>query len=314
MEEDIAFGNSPGPSGMSSPHVSVVPLGPSPLDYPPLSRFRPEMLSDDSLATENVHLGPLTERLTASLANDALPKLAGAIVNTGDASGAGTSASMDSLELEERVRRELNYLGIFPWDAPGPSSAIVGGLSSATKSSMVPHSAGGGNSRNAEIDWSNRTDDEISASLRACQRRLRDQMTVNEGRKAKLSEIVRDRLAFQEYESLRDALEKQIETGWIRRQRHGKRKTTKGRDREKVTEAARQPLPENLVSALEKRRRLVDGLSPLFRDAEQGRFCHIPTATVYGSNPLTTVAAPSANLISIDSEASQMATSLSKDL
>ena len=189
---------------------------------------------------------------------------------------------MDSVDLEDRIRRELNYLGVFPWEPP---NVLNGPLSSASKTPVLGSGNLGSNvmNRHGEIDWSLRTDDEISAALRACQRQLRDQMNVNENRKIKLAEIVRDRLAYQEFETLRDALEKQIETGWIRRQRHHGKRKVKGKGVEKVPpiELLRSSLPEGLVSALEKRRRLVDSVAPLFQHAEAGQFRGLPTNRVF---------------------------------
>ena len=195
---------------------------------------------------------------------------------------------MDAVNLEDRIRRELNYLGVFPWEPQVPNSAMNGPMSSASKTPVLGSSTMGGPAivnKNGEIDWSLRTDDEISTALRACQRRLRDQMAINETRKGRLADVVRDRLAYQEYEGVRDSLEKQIESGWIRRQRHhGKRKSGKGRWSEKnaPTESVRIPFPEGLVSAIEKRRKLVDNVAPIFQGANAGRFRFIPSVSVYG--------------------------------
>lgn len=158
------------------------------------------------------------------------------------------------------------------------------------------------------MEWTAREDDDISSALRACQRLLRDQIAVNEGRKARLAEIVRDRIAYQEYESIRDGLERVIETGWIKRQRASKKKTkTKpgihGAAATSLTASSSQtdstatgpttqqghpkppPLSEALLVALDKRRRFVDGFFPIFRgtddEQERARFFGIPPASIY---------------------------------
>jgi transcriptional adapter 3 len=295
--EEDAFLNSP--SASPAPFSSSTGGG---LEPPPLGRFRPSDLTDDSVATENVFLGPLAERVAAALSWEGVkrPQVDQRATEPettlgADEGGLGglTGVNIDTTELEERLRRELRYLGVFA-DANSSSATYR---------------------RDGDVDWSQRQDDEISASLRACQRQLRDQMEINEARKARLAEVVRDRMAYQEYEGLRDSVEKEIEAGWAKLQRAVKRKAAKAKERGSNTVAAgtpsaatptsaaapangvvtrgaekeqqRVPVSDSIVSALEKRRRFVDSLAPLFDDAEPGRFRGFPTESIYGDDPLT---------------------------
>lgn len=295
----------------------------SALQPPRLQRFRPEDVSEDKLATESIYAGPLSERLTSSISATALselssleglfpesiPKESSVKVNgdatsqphpqdstTGPEASAPTNSqtdvemdaslptsakkeSPDTLDLEERVRRELRFLGAFPSD---------------TSSSLAIRS------REGDVDWANRRDDEISASLRECQRRLNHQITINECRKARLAQRVHDRMARQDFEALRETLEKQIEAGWQKRQRIVKKKpglrgaaaaaaaaaaAQAGKPlAEDLTSGKRVPLPDHLVASMDKRQRLVNGFKPMF-EAEPERFKGIPMHSIHGDDP-----------------------------
>lgn len=229
--------------------------------------------------TENVHLGPLTERLVASLNDGGLASLLVEVPTDEVDASAGTAAPMDAIELEDRLKRELRFLGVFPTDALVPSSALLAAQANT-----------------GDIDWSLRTDDEISTALRACQRALRDQIDVNEGKKAKLATIVKDRMAYQEFESTRDGIEKVIETGWIKRQRYGKKKapvvpTKPGAKPPPVPVAPppaivinepKPPLSRDLLVQMDRRKRFIGAFQPLFDGQPEGRFAGLPGESVYG--------------------------------
>jgi transcriptional adapter 3 len=121
----------------------------------------------------------------------------------------------------------------------------------------------------------------VSAGLRACQRLLHEQTAKNEVRKAVLSSIVKDRMAFQDYETTRDAQERVIENGWTKRQRAGKKKG-KGKEKDKPSEGPKPPVTLALLSAVEKRHRLVSQFMPFFEEEEdKARFFGIPESSVY---------------------------------
>ncbi|KWU46526.1 hypothetical protein RHOSPDRAFT_11316, partial [Rhodotorula sp. JG-1b] len=170
----------------------------SSLEPPVLPRLRPDALTEDALAGENVFLGPLSERLMAALAvgEDGLVN----VEDDDDDSHSIEDGSyppklpMDAVDFEERVKRELRYIGILPED---------------------------------EVDWASREDDEVSSALRACQRLLHQQTAMNEARKAILMSLVKDRMAYQDYETARDAQERVIEQGWQKRLRTDVKKKKK---------------------------------------------------------------------------------------
>lgn len=110
---------------------------------------------------------------------------------------------------------------------------------------------------------------------------------MNEARKSVLSDIVKDRMAYQDYETTRDAQERVIENGWTKRQRAGKKKGKgRERDRQATTEPTKPPVSLALLAAVEKRHKLVSQFKPFFEDDEdRGRFYGIPDTSVYAGLP-----------------------------
>lgn len=212
------------------------------------------------------------------------------------AATAPTIKEMDVLSFESRLTRELGFLGAIP---PGAlATRTLGSSSSASTSSGTnPKKQTSGTIEYFEspINWANREDDEISCSLRACQRLLKAQVATNERRKTALAERVQARIAYQEYEALRDGLESVIEGAWAKRQRAAQRKAYKDKkdkdrkekDRDKLEAASLaqsiaalnqpQPLSASLIAALTKRRNLVDGFAHLFPEGAG----LLPSSSVY---------------------------------
>ncbi|GAA5866013.1 hypothetical protein JCM8547_002914 [Rhodosporidiobolus lusitaniae] len=242
----------------------------SPLVPPVLPRLRPDALTEDALATENVFLGPLSERLIAAMAfEEGGSGLYGEEDEGGQEGEDGPvppRLPLDAVDLEERIKKELRFIGLLPEEDP---------------------------------DWSSREDDEISSSLRACQRLLHQQSELNEARKATLMAIVKDRMAYQDYETARDAQERVIEQGWTKRTRQDTKKAKKKKDRDRArapadgaaagaaggggagADPSKQPISLDLVEAVEKRNRLVQAFQSFFEEEEQGRYYGLPERSVY---------------------------------
>lgn len=125
-EATYAAFRSPLPSESSPPPTSSRNTTNFALQPPPLERFRPEDVNDDSSKTENVYVGPLTERLVAALALNGFSGGGGgagggplalgpketeepAAETLLYSSGAG---AVDAVELEDRVKRELRFIGV----------------------------------------------------------------------------------------------------------------------------------------------------------------------------------------------------------
>ncbi|KAG0071584.1 Transcriptional regulator [Linnemannia elongata] len=216
---------------------------------------QPFELTDENIDQDEVSCGPLTERIICSLISEEVAD-AKDFAQDEDAPRASPSpAAMQSnarnyAELEERIKRELRYIGLLG---------------------------------NEEINWDAREDDEISITLRSLQKELRDVMKVNRSRKQKLLGLVNNHLAYQEYNTILDDLDKQVEQGYLKRFR-----MTKSKKKKTSTPKA---LSENALSAMDRRKRFVQGVGPIFPPENYT----IPTKSIYqdevqpkpSSTPLT---------------------------
>ncbi|KAL9116113.1 MAG: hypothetical protein Q9227_000482 [Pyrenula ochraceoflavens] len=255
-EEDIAFLRERGdrttpfiPVPRSKKHYSKTWAeedGNSPSDSPKLDPNQPrgsaEQVSDDNVTTDEVSVGPLASRIlsllrfehrnesneTNSLPNGhgsdlndslnggtdfdlpngfggedkSLPPSA-AVADLANGGGGGASGSKPSsssaaasaappvklnyLETDERLKLELRHVGLLPPDE--------------------------------NPDYDGHYDDDISERLRLLQRELRAKMISNGARKARLLEIARERLAFQEYKTIHEDLDGQVQQAYLKRTR-----------------------------------------------------------------------------------------------
>lgn len=112
------------------------------------------------------------------------------------------SINLDYPTFEERLKRELKYVGIYmnlPKDENNPD--------------------------NEDPDWiTGREDDEVSAELRELQSTLKDVTRRNQKRKEILKPLLERELAWQEYLSILDDLDKQIDQAYVKRIRAPKKK------------------------------------------------------------------------------------------
>ncbi|KAF9155171.1 Transcriptional regulator [Mortierella sp. AD011] len=204
---------------------------------------QPFELTDENIDQDEVSCGPLTERIICSLITEDVvdAKEVKDDDEQMEPSAPSASASTQSnarnyAELEERIKRELRYIGLLG---------------------------------NDEIDWDAREDDEISITLRSLQKELREVMKVNKSRKQRLLGLVNNHLAYQEYNTILDDLDKQVEQGYLKRFRMTKSKKKKT--------STPKSLSENALSSMDRRRRFVQGVGPIF-PAENYT---IPTKSIY---------------------------------
>jgi transcriptional adapter 3 len=151
----------------------------------------------------------------------------------------------------------------------------------------------------AQVDWASREDDEVSSALRACQRLLHQQTAMNEARKAILMSLVKDRMAYQDYETARDAQERVIEQGWQKRLRTDVKKKKKGKERDRRPggggsgsaaaaadagnheDPSKAPVSAELLDAVARRDRLVSTFKPFFDEEEPGHFYGLPERSIF---------------------------------
>ncbi|KAG0258488.1 Transcriptional regulator [Mortierella polycephala] len=216
---------------------------------------QPFELTDENIDQDEVSCGPLTERIICSLISEEVVDSKELKQDEDVSAPSPSPAALQSnarnyAELEERIKRELRYIGLLG---------------------------------NDEINWDAREDDEISITLRSLQKELREVMKVNKSRKQRLLGLVNNHLAYQEYNTILDDLDKQVEQGYLKRFRMTKSKKKKA--------ATPKALSENALSAMDRRRRFVQGVGPIF-PAENYT---IPTTSIYQDElqPKTTSGVPS---------------------
>ncbi|KAJ2745553.1 Transcriptional regulator [Coemansia sp. BCRC 34301] len=198
-------------------------------------------LVDSDLSLNSARLAPLTERIISALVAERL-------VLNGESNGAGIAAGSDSaseesddgmeprqlsssgetISLEDRLKRELRYIGILDDD---------------------------------DIDWDGREDDEVCVTMRSLQRQLREQTRINALRKERLLPIAKEHTGYQEYTQVIDELDKQVEQSYLKRHR-----LTKSRKRKSAAATATKTvgLSDNALNAMDRRRRVTQAIGHLF--------------------------------------------------
>ncbi|GMM46371.1 histone acetyltransferase [Pichia kluyveri] len=156
------------------------------IQIPPLGKNNSISKQNIALGDENSLIksscGPLTSRILSAI----IPNFDNPIKISND--------NLTFKELENRVQRELEFIGIFL----------------NVKQTI--------NNNSWEQNWSSELqDDEISTNLRKLIKKLSDIIDINKDRKNILIPIVENYLAYQEYLKILDDLDKQIEISYRRR-------------------------------------------------------------------------------------------------
>jgi transcriptional adapter 3 len=158
------------------------------------------------------------------------------------------AAKLDHAQLDERLKAELRYIGFL-----GPD---------------------------ANPDYDAHYDDDIAQRLRLLQRELRKQMIVNGARKARLLEIARDRMAYQEYSTIHEDLDSQVQQAYLKRTRTlGKsKKGSQAKHRpggagggSHIVSAAgigRPGIGDVARTLMDRRKRWRDCIGPVFKDSK----------------------------------------------
>ncbi|WEW58319.1 Transcriptional regulator [Emydomyces testavorans] len=97
------------------------------------------------------------------------------------------AAKLDHAQLDERLKAELRYIGFL-----GPDE---------------------------NPDYDAHYDDDVAERLRFLQSELKKQMITNGARKNRLLDIARERLAYQEYTTIHDDLDSQVQQAYLKRTR-----------------------------------------------------------------------------------------------
>lgn len=98
-----------------------------------------------------------------------------------------THPKLDYAQVDERIKQELRHIGFLPPDT--------------------------------EPDYDAHYDDEIAARLRYLQGKLKQQSIVNGARKSRLTDLTKERMAHQEYTTILEDLDSQVQTAYLKRTR-----------------------------------------------------------------------------------------------
>lgn len=169
---------------------------------------------------------------------------------------------LDYNQVDERIKQELRHIGFLPQDG-------------------------------FEGDYDGHFDDEVAGRLRLLQDRLRDQMLVNGARKSRLTELVKERMAHQEYQTILEDLDGQVQSAYLKRTRTmGKSKKSKrpggaGGGSHPTGNAAagmaRPGIGDVAKTLMERRRRWIDSIGTVFDDPNLGKVPRItePNSTIF---------------------------------
>jgi transcriptional adapter 3 len=139
----------------------------------------------------------------------------------------------------------------------------------------------------------------VAARLRLLQERLREQILINGARKARLSDLVKERLAHQEYQQILEDLDSQVQGAYLKRTRTmGKNKKSKrpggaGGGSHVAGGAgagmARPGIGDVTKMLMERRRRWVDSIGAVFDDENLGKVPRVtdPDSTIFKPEIMT---------------------------
>lgn len=164
-----------------------------------------------------------------------------------------THPKLDYNQVDERIKQELRHIGFLPTPADD---------------SEQPQA------EDARADYDGAYDDEVAARLRLLQSRLREQMLVNGARKEKLSELVRERMAFQEYQTILEDLDSQVQAAYLKRTRtmgKTKKKARPGAAVPAATGVARPGIGDLTKTLMERRRRWIESIGTVFDGENLGK-------------------------------------------
>ncbi|KAK9775466.1 putative Transcriptional adapter 3 [Seiridium cardinale] len=171
-----------------------------------------------------------------------------------------THPKLDYTQVDERIKQELRHIGFLPQEG-------------------------------FDGDYDGHFDDEVAGRLRLLQNRLRDQILINGARKARLTELVKERMAHQEYQTILEDLDSQVQGAYLKRTRTlGKSKKNKrpggaGGGNQAAGNAAagmaRPGIGDVAKTLMERRRRWIDSIGTVFDDPNLGK---VPRVTDSGSS------------------------------
>ncbi|GKT91725.1 histone acetyltransferase subunit 3 [Colletotrichum tofieldiae] len=175
---------------------------------------------------------------------------------------------LEYTQVDERIKQELRHIGFLPQES------------------------------NFENEYDGAFDDEVAARLRLLQSRLREQMLINGARKSRLTELVKERMAHQEYQTILEDLDTQVQAAYLKRTRTmGKSKKNKrpggaGGGSHAVGGAAGMARPgigDMTKTLMERRKRWIDTIGSVFDDESLGKVPRSsdPESSIFKANVMS---------------------------
>jgi transcriptional adapter 3 len=223
-----------------------------------------------------------------------------------------THPKLDYTQVDERIKQELRHIGFLPLlphhqdgsSTSNNNSSTNNNNNTTTNPSNPSSSSGalaGGNqppdpATTAEYDG--HYDDEVAARMRLLQSRLREQVLLNGARKARLTDLVKERMAYQEYQTILEDLDSQVQAAYLKRTRTMGKKPKKARPGQSAAAVAaaataagggaaggvgmaRPGIGDLTRTLMERRRRWIESIGTVFDDEGLAR---VPRASEGGSS------------------------------
>jgi len=252
-------------------------------------------ISESTLETPSaLSLGPFTERLISAVISETTedPTATASITNEEGhslssipAAPQGTPQITDFNDLEERVRSEFQYAGVFDVGLLHKFDQEKSGFRLAASRLRDDFA----DPTNPEVDWVNGAeDDEICREMRFLQSKLKVVTQRNAQYKARLRPVIQEQLSWQEYQSILQDLDKQVDQAYQKRQ-----KLPAAKQKKKISGRLDSPLESNggtpqpsapetpdsskmvieqrptIKALMDKRERWISKIGPLFRPAHE---------------------------------------------
>ncbi|GLB03808.1 transcriptional regulator [Aspergillus tubingensis] len=189
-----------------------------------------DQVTDETVETDKVSVGPLVSRLYSllryehrALPDESAPNANGS-VNGDMANGPLNPDSMDIDHPTGETSNESKPLPsatAFPDSSPNnfkvPAAKLDHSQLDERLKAELRHVGFLGPDDNPDYDA--HYDDDIAQRLRLLQSELKKQMIINSARKTRLLDIARERMAYQEYMTIHDDLDSQVQQAYLKRTR-----------------------------------------------------------------------------------------------
>jgi transcriptional adapter 3 len=247
-----------------------------------------DQVTDETAETDKVSVGPLVSRLYSLLRYE---HRADSDENsaTGAANGEASTSNFfngDSMDIDqpagESDSKPLPSATSFPDASPSgfkvPAAKLDHAQLDERLKAELRHIGFLGEDDNPDYDA--HYDDDIAQRLRLLQSELKKQMITNNARKARLLDIARERMAHQEYTTIHDDLDSQVQQAYLKRTRTlGKsKKSSQAKHRpggagggSHVASGAgvsRPAIGDVARTLMDRRKRWEECIGPIFKDSK----------------------------------------------